>query len=124
MNWLILGILTAFFEAVKDVLGKQNLQKSDEYVVAWSSLIFFSHLFDSLGTFYRNSTIKLSILARPINRRWYQRFHSPPLHQSHQTIRFILDTTDGSFNTIIHVVNFTVNGAVNIPNFLIILAFY
>ena len=44
MTWLILGILTAFFEAVKDVLGKQNLQKSDEYVVAWS-LSFFSVIF-------------------------------------------------------------------------------
>ncbi|MEG5040761.1 MULTISPECIES: EamA family transporter [unclassified Microcoleus] len=41
MSWLILGILTAFFEAVKDVFGKQNLKKSDEYVVAWS-LSFFS----------------------------------------------------------------------------------
>lgn len=44
MTWLILGILTAFFEAVKDVFGKQNLQKSDEYVVAWS-LSFFSVIF-------------------------------------------------------------------------------
>lgn len=41
MTWLILGIFTAFFEAVKDVFGKQNLKKSDEYVVAWS-LAFFS----------------------------------------------------------------------------------
>ncbi|MEK0182775.1 MAG: EamA family transporter [Oscillatoriales cyanobacterium] len=41
MTWLILGIFTAFFEAVKDVFGKQNLKKSDEYVVAWS-LSFFS----------------------------------------------------------------------------------
>lgn len=44
MTWLILGILTAFCEAVKDVLGKQNLQKSDEYVVAWS-FSFFSVIF-------------------------------------------------------------------------------
>jgi drug/metabolite transporter (DMT)-like permease len=42
--WLILGILTAFFEAVKDVFSKQNLKKSDEYVVAWS-LSFFSVIF-------------------------------------------------------------------------------
>ena len=55
MTWLILGILTAFFEAVKDVFGKQNLKKSDEYVVAWSLPIFFSHLFASLGIIYRNS---------------------------------------------------------------------
>ncbi|MFM9268438.1 EamA family transporter [Tychonema sp. BBK16] len=41
MTWLILGIFTAFFEALKDVFGKQNLKKSDEYVVAWS-LSFFS----------------------------------------------------------------------------------
>lgn len=44
MTWLTLGILTAFFEAVKDVFGKHNLQKSDEYVVAWS-LSFFSVIF-------------------------------------------------------------------------------
>jgi len=44
LTWLILGIFTAFFEAVKDVFGKQNLQKSDEYVVAWS-LSFFSVIF-------------------------------------------------------------------------------
>lgn len=44
MTWLILGIFTAFFEAIKDVFGKQNLKKSDEYVVAWS-LSFFSVIF-------------------------------------------------------------------------------
>ncbi|MEO9124474.1 MAG: DMT family transporter [Microcoleus sp.] len=44
MTWLIFGILTAFFEAVKDVFGKQNLKKNDEYVVAWS-LAFFSAVF-------------------------------------------------------------------------------
>ena len=36
--------MTAFFEAVKDVFSKQNLKKSDEYVVAWS-LAFFSVIF-------------------------------------------------------------------------------
>lgn len=44
MTWLILGIFTAFFEALKDVFSKQNLKKSDEYVVAWS-LAFFSVIF-------------------------------------------------------------------------------
>ncbi len=44
MTWLILGIFTAFFEAVKDVFSKQNLKQSDEYVVAWS-LAFFSVIF-------------------------------------------------------------------------------
>jgi uncharacterized membrane protein len=44
LTWLILGIFTAFFEAVKDVFSKQNLKKSDEYVVAWS-LSFFSVIF-------------------------------------------------------------------------------
>ncbi len=44
MIWLLFGIITAFFEAVKDVFGKQNLKKNDEYVVAWS-LSFFSALF-------------------------------------------------------------------------------
>ncbi len=51
MTWLIFGILTAFFEAVKDVFGKQNLKKSDEYVVAWS-LSFFSVIFLSPWVFY------------------------------------------------------------------------
>ncbi|MEG4997526.1 EamA family transporter [Microcoleus sp. B4-D4] len=44
MTWLIFGILTAFFEAIKDVLSKQNLKKNDEYVVAWS-LASFSAVF-------------------------------------------------------------------------------
>jgi drug/metabolite transporter (DMT)-like permease len=44
LTWLILGIFTAFFEAIKDVFSKQNLKKSDEYVVAWS-LAFFSVIF-------------------------------------------------------------------------------
>jgi drug/metabolite transporter (DMT)-like permease len=44
LTWLIFGILTAFFEAVKDVFSKQNLKKNDEYVVAWS-LAFFSAIF-------------------------------------------------------------------------------
>jgi len=44
LTWLIFGILTAFFEAVKDVFSKQNLKKNDEYVVAWS-LAFFSAVF-------------------------------------------------------------------------------
>ncbi|MEG4325688.1 EamA family transporter [Microcoleus sp. herbarium5] len=51
MTWLIFGILTAFFEAVKDVFGKQNLKKSDEYVVAWS-LSFFSVIFLIPWVFY------------------------------------------------------------------------
>jgi uncharacterized membrane protein len=42
--WLTFGLLTAFFEAVKDVFSKQNLKKNDEYVVAWS-LSFFSAIF-------------------------------------------------------------------------------
>jgi drug/metabolite transporter (DMT)-like permease len=44
LTWLIFGILTAFFEAIKDVFSKQNLKKNDEYVVAWS-LAFFSAIF-------------------------------------------------------------------------------
>ena len=51
MTWLILGIFTAFFEALKDVFGKQNLKKSDEYVVAWS-LAFFSVIFLTPWVFY------------------------------------------------------------------------
>ena len=51
MTWLILGIFTAFFEALKDVFGKQNLKKSDEYVVAWS-LSFFSVIFLTPWVFY------------------------------------------------------------------------
>ncbi|MEG4863141.1 MULTISPECIES: EamA family transporter [unclassified Microcoleus] len=44
MTWLIFGILTAFFEAIKDVFSKHNLKKNDEYVVAWS-LASFSAVF-------------------------------------------------------------------------------
>jgi len=44
LTWLIFGLLTAFFEAIKDVFSKQNLKKNDEYVVAWS-LAFFSAIF-------------------------------------------------------------------------------
>jgi len=51
LTWLILGIFTAFFEALKDVFGKQNLKKSDEYVVAWS-LSFFSVIFLTPWVFY------------------------------------------------------------------------
>jgi drug/metabolite transporter (DMT)-like permease len=51
LTWLILGIFTAFFEALKDVFGKQNLKKSDEYVVAWS-LAFFSVIFLTPWVFY------------------------------------------------------------------------
>jgi drug/metabolite transporter (DMT)-like permease len=42
--WLILAILSAFFEAVKDVVSKHNLKANDEYVVTWS-LTFFTAVF-------------------------------------------------------------------------------
>jgi drug/metabolite transporter (DMT)-like permease len=42
--WLILAILSAFFEAVKDVVSKHNLKANDEYVVTWS-LTFFTAAF-------------------------------------------------------------------------------
>lgn len=51
MNWLILAILTAFFESLKDLMSKRSLSKVDEYLVVWSlsglslplllSLLFF-----------------------------------------------------------------------------------
>lgn len=44
MMWLILAILSAFFEAVKDVVSKHNLKANDEYVVTWS-LTFFTAAF-------------------------------------------------------------------------------
>lgn len=44
MMWLILAILSAFFEAVKDVVSKHNLKANDEYVVTWS-LTFFTATF-------------------------------------------------------------------------------
>ena len=44
MNWLILASLSAFFEAVKDVVSKHNLKANDEYVVTWS-LTFFTAAF-------------------------------------------------------------------------------
>ncbi|MEG3921201.1 DMT family transporter [Microcoleus sp. T3_A4] len=44
MMWLILASLSAFFEAVKDVVSKHNLKANDEYVVTWS-LTFFTAAF-------------------------------------------------------------------------------
>jgi drug/metabolite transporter (DMT)-like permease len=44
MMWLILALLSAFFEAVKDVVSKHNLKANDEYVVTWS-LTFFTAVF-------------------------------------------------------------------------------
>lgn len=44
MMWLILAILSAFFEALKDVVSKHNLKANDEYVVTWS-LTFFTAVF-------------------------------------------------------------------------------
>ncbi|MEG4028348.1 MULTISPECIES: DMT family transporter [unclassified Microcoleus] len=44
MMWLILASLSAFFEAVKDVVSKHNLKANDEYVVTWS-LTFFTAVF-------------------------------------------------------------------------------
>lgn len=34
--WLLLSILTAFLESLKDVLSKKNLKHIDEYIVGWS----------------------------------------------------------------------------------------
>ncbi|TVQ43281.1 MAG: EamA family transporter [Gloeocapsa sp. DLM2.Bin57] len=36
MNWLILAILTAFFESLKDLTSKRSLKTVDEYLVIWS----------------------------------------------------------------------------------------
>ncbi|HDQ40186.1 MAG TPA: EamA family transporter [Desulfonatronum sp.] len=36
MLWLFLALGTAFFEALKDVLSKGQLQEGDEYLLAWS----------------------------------------------------------------------------------------
>lgn len=51
MNWLILAILTAFFESLKDLTSKRSLKTVDEYLVIWSlsglslPLLLFSLLF-------------------------------------------------------------------------------
>lgn len=44
MLWFLFGFLTAFFEALKDVFGKQGLKNNDEYVVSWA-LTFFCAVF-------------------------------------------------------------------------------
>ena len=40
MEWIAYSFLTAFFESLKDVLGKKSLEKCNEYIVAWSLRIF------------------------------------------------------------------------------------
>jgi drug/metabolite transporter (DMT)-like permease len=40
MTWLVLALLTAFFESGKDVFGKKSLERSDEYVVAGAWRVF------------------------------------------------------------------------------------
>lgn len=40
MPWVILALLTAFFESGKDIFGKQGLRRADAIVVAWSWRFF------------------------------------------------------------------------------------
>lgn len=40
MQWFILSLLCAVFEALKDISGKKGLQNIDEYIVAWSWRLF------------------------------------------------------------------------------------
>ena len=40
MTWLILAILTAVFESLKDIASKRSLKNVDEYVVAWAMMGF------------------------------------------------------------------------------------
>ncbi len=40
MIWIILALLTAFFESLKDVSGKKSLEDVDEYIVAWAWSFF------------------------------------------------------------------------------------
>jgi uncharacterized membrane protein len=40
MVWLILALLTAFFESMKDVFSKKSLKNIDEYAVAWALRFF------------------------------------------------------------------------------------
>ena len=44
MTWVLLAILTAFFESLRDVFNKKNLRKFDEYIVTWI-LASFTALF-------------------------------------------------------------------------------
>lgn len=40
MLWFVLSLTTAFFESMKDVLGKRGLKNMDEYAVGWSLRTF------------------------------------------------------------------------------------
>ena len=40
MSWIIFSLLTALFEALKDVLGKKSLETCSEYIVAWALRLF------------------------------------------------------------------------------------
>ena len=40
MTWLILAMLTAVFESLKDIASKRSLKNVDEYVVAWAMMGF------------------------------------------------------------------------------------
>lgn len=40
MIWLLLAILTALWESLKDVFSKKSLQNVNEYIVSWSLVLF------------------------------------------------------------------------------------
>ncbi len=40
MTWLLFAFLTAFFESLKDLFSKLGLRKMNEYIIAWSFLVF------------------------------------------------------------------------------------
>lgn len=40
MLWFVLSLATAFFESMKDVLGKRGLKNIDEYAIGWSLRTF------------------------------------------------------------------------------------
>lgn len=40
MSWLLFAFLTAFFESLKDLFSKLGLRHANEYIIAWSFLVF------------------------------------------------------------------------------------
>ena len=40
MLWLLFAFLSAFFQSLKDLIGKRSLENVDEYVVTWASRFF------------------------------------------------------------------------------------
>jgi len=55
MAWIAFSLLTALFEALKDVLGKKSLEKCSEYIVAWALRLFALPFLLPLWFFTKNA---------------------------------------------------------------------